>query len=470
MDTRIGSPVYLSYPVHIAARLLVRFLACLCLAAICALPHVAVAEEPAATGASQGLATEGPSSQEVASPSEPHAPVQQEQTEEQAGGTGGTSGTSGTGEKTGQVDEVRQTGDTVAKPATQPAKTIVASVRLDGPDHTLASVKGITLPEGASAWDATKLALAQSGLSYRLGADSAQDVIASVTDPSGDSALKLDTKTGNGWHLYLNSERYQGSASTAKLQDGDEVVWRYEVPSFEVSVAVVGPGGTGTEYWIAPTPVTVDANQSAWDATFAVFEQNGLAAGRLLSYVVGEDGSVWLESLSGLGESGITGESWQVFLNGAPAETDAAHVALHAGDSVCWYYVGNGVSELPAFVEETGAASPSPVVGIRMDGKVTQAWATPVTSRGSLSEALGLESGLTISGGKLPTVVAHGTSGISSAIQTNTGIAWRQSMANALEKRLYTGQGGRATLAPDGSLYYVDDLGSLVKLEVRAEE
>jgi hypothetical protein len=343
-------------------------------------------------------------------------------------------------------------------------------VRLDGPDHTLASVKGIGLQEGASAWDATKLALAQSGLSYRLGADSAQDVIASVTDPSGDSVLKLDAKTGNGWHLYLNSERYQGSASTAKLQDGDEVVWRYEVPSFEVSVAVVGPGGTGTEYWIAPTPVMVNANQNAWDATFAVFEQNGLATGRLLSYVVGEDGSVWLESLSGLGESGITGESWQVFLNGAPAETDAAHVALHAGDSVCWYYVGNGVSELPAFVEETGAASPSPVVGIRVDGKVAQAWTTPVTGRGSLTEVLGLESGLMISGGKLPTVVAHNQPSVSPAVQTNTGIAWRQSMAHTLEKRLYTGQGGRATLSPDGSLYYVDSLGSLVKLEVRAGE
>ena len=43
-------------------------------------------------------------------------------------------------------------------------------------------------------------------------------------------------------------------------------------------------------------------------------------------------------------------------------------------------------------------------------------------------------------------------------------------MANTLERRLYTGQGGRATLTSDGSLYYVDDLGTLVKLEVCAEE
>lgn len=462
MGTRIGFPVHL-------VRISVCLLACLCLVAICAPPHEAVAEELPATGASQGLAKKGLSSQEVAGPPDQSAPVQQEQTggSGAASDTGDTGGTGDTGETT---DAVQQTEDTAAQPVTKQAKTIAASVRLDGPDRTLASVKGIALQEGASAWDATKLALAQSGLSYRLGADSAQDVIASITDPSGDSVLKFDAKTGNGWHLYLNSERYQGSASTARLQDGDEVVWRYEVPSFEVSVAVVGPGGTGTEYWIAPTTVTVNASQNAWDATYAVFEQNGLAAGRLLSYVVGEDGSVWLESLSGLGESGITGESWQMFLNGAPAETDAAHVALHAGDSVCWYYVGNGVSELPAFVEETGAASPNPVVGICVDGKVTQAWTKPITSRGSLSEALGFESGLVVSGGKLPTVVACGVRGISSVIQTNTGIAWRQSMVSTLEKRLYTGQGGRATLAPDGSLYYVDDLGSLVKLEVRAEE
>ena len=455
MDVRFG------FPVRPVARILVRLFACLSLwvAVVCALPGAVVAEELPAAGASQGQATEGQSSQEADS-SDPATSAQQ----------GQTSQTGQTSDKTEQGDVAQQTGDSATKPTVKQEKAIAVSVRLDGPGGTLAAVEGITLQEGASAWDATKLALAQSGLSYRLGTDSAQDVIASVTDPTDDAALKLDTRAGNGWHLYLNAERYQGSASTARLQDGDEVVWRFELPSFEVSVAVVGPGGTGTEYWIAPTPVVVNASQNAWDATFAVFEQNGLVTSRLLSFSVGDDGSVWLESLSGLGESGITGESWQVFLNGAPAESDAAHVALHAGDSVCWYYVGNGVSELPAFVEETGAASPNPVVGIRVDGKVTQAWTKPITSRGSLSEALGLESGLVVSGGKLPTVVAHDVPGASSAIQTNTGVAWRQSMANTLERRLYTGQGGRATLTSDGSLYYVDDLGTLVKLEVCAEE
>lgn len=449
VDVRIGSSVR-----HVA-RTLVRLLACLCLWAVvvCVPPRTVVAEELSAAGASQGQVTEGQSSQETDS-SDRMASDQQNQTSK----------------KSEQGDVAQQTDDSAAKPAAKQEKAIAVSVRLEGPSGTLAAVEGIALQEGASAWDATKLALTQSGLSHRLGTDSAQDVIASVTDPSDATVLKLDTKTGNGWHLYLNAERYQGSASTARLQDGDEVVWRFEVPSFEVSVAVVGPGGTGTEYWIAPTPVVVNASQNAWDATFAVFEQNGLTTRRSLSFSVGDDGSVRLESLSGLGESGITGESWQVFLNGAPAESDAAHVALHAGDSVCWYYVGNGVSELPTFVEETGAASPNPVVRIRVDGKVTQAWAQPVTRRDSLPEMLGLESRLMVLGGELPTVVAHDVPGVSPAIQTNTGVAWRQSMAHTLEKRLYTGQGGRATLTPDGSLYYVDDIRTLVKLEVRAEE
>ena len=453
MDVRIGVPV------RFVACTLVRLLVCLSLwvAAACALPHAACAEELPAAGASQDQVTEERPSQESATSPDPAASVQQGQTSEQA-------------EQGEQGDAAQQTGDTAAKPDAKQEKTISVSVRLEGPEGTLASVEGMSLKEGASAWDATKLMLAQSGLSYRLGADSAQDVISSVVDPADDTALELDAKAGNGWHLYLNAERYQGSSSTATLRDGDEVVWRYEVPTFEVSVAVVGPGGTGTEYWIAPTPVVVNASQNAWDATFAVFEQNGLVTRRLLSYAVGDDGSVWLESLSGLGESGITGESWQVFLNGAPAESDAAHVTLHAGDSICWYYVGNGVGELPAFVEETGAASPNPVVGIRVDGKVTQAWATPVTRQGSLREVVGLESGLVVMGGGLPSVVVHDAPGVTPAIQTRTGAAWQQSMANTLEKRLYTGQGGRATLAPDGSLYYVDDLGSLVKLEVRAGE
>ena len=447
MDVRIG----------FSARSLACLLACLVFATVCALPRAVVAQELPASDTSQAaIAGERPS-EAASGQTERPEPALREQTSE-------------TAEPAEPADGSQRTGEAAANPADKQARTITASVRLDGPDGTLAAVEGMALQDGASAWDATKLVLAQSGLDYRLGADSAQDVIASVTDSSGDTVLKLDAKTGGGWHLYLNAERYQGFASTAKLRDGDEVVWRYEVPSFEVSVAVVGPGGTGTEYWIAPTSVAVNAGQNAWDATYAVLAQNGLAVGRLLSYSVGEDGSVLLESLSGLGESGITGESWQVFVNGAPAESDAAHVALHAGDSVCWYYVGNGVSELPTFVEETGAASPNPAAGIRVDGKVTQAWSAPMAKRGSLSDAPRLESGLVVLGGGLPAVVACDVPGTSCAIQTNTGVAWRQSMANTLEKRLYTGQGGKATLARDGSLYYVDDLGSLVKLEVRPEE
>ena len=452
---------FASYP---PARCVVRLLACLCVAVICTLPHAVFAQELSATVASQSQAADTQPTQEAANSSEPFAPAQQDQ-QDQPGQAG---------EEAVPTDETRQMDEatTAAKPPAAQAKKIAVSVRLEGPNGVLAAVESVALQEGATAWDATKLALSRSGLNYRLGTDSAKDVIVSVDDPTelgGGAALKLDTETGNGWHLYLNAERYQGFASTAKLQDGDEVVWRYEVPSFEVSVAVVGPGGTKTEYWIAPTTISVRANQTAWDASNAVFAQNGFTTGRLISYVVGEDGAVRLESLAGLGENGITGESWQVFLNGMPAATDAAHVALHAGDSVCWYYVGNGASELPTFAEETGAASPNPVVGVRVEGRVAQAWTAPAAKKDLSLDPPGFGSGLVVLGGELPAVVAHDTLDTSFAIQTNVGDTWRRSMAKTLEKRIYTGQGGKATLAHDGSLYYVDGLGSLVKLEVRPE-
>lgn len=446
--------IMMRFSLCLPGRLAARLFACLCLVAISAFSRVVIAEELPATDVYQSQSGDVRSAQEVSESSESSASIRQEQA----------------GEGTAETDEVRQSGEAAAKPVPAQTGTIMASVRLEGPKGVLATIEGLTLPKQATAWDATKLALAQSGLSYRLGTDSAHDVIASVDDPDGNAALGFDSDTGNGWHLYLNAERYQGSASTAGLRDGDEVVWRYEVPSFEVTVAVVGPGGTGTEYWVVPTAVSVSANQNAWDASYAVFEQNGFAVGRLISYYVGQDGAVRLESLSGLGENGITGESWQVFVNGAPASTDAAHVVLHAGDSVCWYYVGNGVSVLPVFAEETGAASPSPVVGVRVDGRVAQAWTASVARRGLIPDALGFGSGIVVSGGGLPAVSMHDVSDVPLAIQTNTAAAWRRSMANMLEKRLYTGRGGRATLARDGSLYYVDGLGSLVKLEVRPEK
>lgn len=347
-------------------------------------------------------------------------------------------------------------------------KKVRASVSFVGTDGTWADVRDLTLDEGATAWDATRLALTKADLEYRTGTLSAQDVIVSVTRTDDGVSEEFDSSTGSGWHLYLNGERYLGSASSIELADGDALVWQYEVGTFMVSVSVVGPGGTGDSYWIAPTSVRMEATQTVWDASLAVFEQNGYGGGRFLSYVTGTDGSIYLDSLATLGENGITGESWQAFVNGALPETDVAHVALHAGDSICWYYTGRGVTALPAFVAETGAASQNPAASVRIEGLVTQAWVSPSQEREGLFAVLDCVSGLAISGqNEAVSLVGEGVALIDPLSQSLGDGGWRASLAHVLDDRLTTGEGVRSVMGRGGSLYYLDGANTLVKLELQ---
>lgn len=354
--------------------------------------------------------------------------------------------------------------------AAKPAKVEV-SVRFVGSDGVWAEVGELELFAGASAWDATREALTSSGLAYQTGTSSATDAIVSLTRPSDGTTHLLDPSTGSGWHLFRNGERYLGSSSTVVLSDGDELEWRYEVGTLMVRVSVVGPGGAGDSYWVAPTSVRMQTTQTVWDASLEVFRQNGYGGGHLLSYETRDDGSVELESLAALGENGITGESWQVFVNGEVAQGNAALTGLRAGDSICWYYAGRGVSELPAFVEQTGAAAQNPAELVRVEGIVAQVWvasggegawevplldrvAGVVVGKGAFGVAAGAGASLAREDealrGPLARLFAEG--------------AWGASLAHALERRVASGEGVSGAFGLDGSLYYVSDSGDVVKL------
>ena len=192
--------IMMRFTLCLPGRLAARLFACLCLVAISAFSRVVIAEELPATDVYQNQSVDVRSAQEVSESSESSASIRQEQA----------------GEGTAETDEVRQSGEAAAKPVPAQTGTIMASVRLEGPKGVLATIEGLTLPKQATAWDATKLALAQSGLSYRLGTDSAHDVIASVDDPDGNASLGFDSDTGNGWHLYRVLHQRQGCGTAMR--------------------------------------------------------------------------------------------------------------------------------------------------------------------------------------------------------------------------------------------------------------
>ena len=358
----------------------------------------------------------------------------------------------------------------VARPAAAeeatatPATPLTVSVSFEGPDgDEWDRVDGLSLNPGATAWHATTTALVNSHLYYTTGLPSSREVLVSLMRNLDETPCAFDPATGSGWHLYVNGERYAGVASKLELRDADQVTWRYEVGTFVVSVAVVGPGGTSESYWIMPTNVRITYGQSAWDASVKVFGKNGYQQGRLLSYTQGEDGSVQLESLAALGENGITGETWRAYVNGS-LEEDIAHAEIRGGDSIVWYYSGMGELSLPAFVEKDVAMAQGVLEQARVEGTVIRLWSKPVAHDGALS-GLGRESGLRLSGssalaellscdvilpGNLADIASQG--------------AWQNSLTRVLDGVTYGGEGGRASRSRDGGLCYVDGFGGVAKL------
>lgn len=368
-----------------------------------------------------------------------------------------------------EKEQAEQTPQAEQAPRITPAveKKLHVSVRFASGGQTWAAVDNLVLAGGSSAWDATRNALTQTGLAYRTGAESTQDVIVALTNKEG-TTLSADFTSGSGWHLYRNGKHCQGSSSTIKLKDGDAMEWRYEVGALKVMVAVVGPGGTGDSYWIPPTSVRVDVNATAWDASDEVFVTNGFEGANLISYTTGPNGEVWLDSLAALGENGITGESWQLFVNGELCSTDAAHKELRAGDSICWYYSGRGVNTLPAFVAQSGAAAQDPATMVRIDGLVLESWASPPMSDTGGYAAYNRVAGISVAGKDTVSALVWEGGGLMDPLaQTLANDRWCRSLSYVMAGKLSEGEGVRCAAGLDGRMYYLSDRDSLVSLEVR---
>ncbi|MDO4798422.1 MAG: hypothetical protein Q4A01_10460 [Coriobacteriales bacterium] len=345
-----------------------------------------------------------------------------------------------------------------------PGAPVTVSVSFVGPDgDEWDRVDGLSLASGATAWNATTTALVNSHLYYTTGLPSSREVLVSLMRNLDETPCAFDPATGSGWHLYVNDERYAGVASRLELQDGDQVSWRYEVGTFVVTVSVVGPGGTSESYWIAPTNVRMSYGQSAWDASVQAFEKSGYQQGRMLSFAQDEDGSVQLESLAALGENGITGETWHVYVNGS-LEEDVAHVEVRPGDNICWYYSGMGERSLPEFVMRDVEAAQAVADLARVEGSVWLLWSKPVANDGVLA-GLGRESGLRLSGSEsLAEVLSCDVILPGNLADIASQGVWQNSLARVLDDVTYAGQGGRASKSRDGGLCYLDGSGGVLKL------
>lgn len=343
------------------------------------------------------------------------------------------------------------------------ARTV--SVAFVGPDEEWDRVDGVTLQAGDTAWSATMAALERSRLFYTTGLPTSATMLAALSQGMDDTWYAFDPATGSGWHLYVNDERVSGQAAKREVHDGDQLVWRYESGTHDVSVSVVGPGGTGHDFWVKPMRVRVGFDQSVWDASLVAFTQRGYARGRLLSYTQRDDGTVTLDSLAALGENGLTGESWQVFVNGA-LQTDAAHTIAAEGDSICWYYAGHGENTLPLFVVQGGAASPVPASTVRVEGRVVQAWALPAMGDDGAPAPVEASSGLRLTGDAgLPALLFAKSPAMSALARIQQQDMWERSLARVLDDTVRSGEGGNAARGASGGVYYLDGSDALVKLE-----
>lgn len=250
-------------------------------------------------------------------------------------------------------------------------------VRVVGPDSDGGEstwVDGsVELGMGQNAWQATTKALAKTGVDYQSAIDTSGETLASLESPYDGRTWGPNASNGDSWVLFVNGSLEADGAGSYQPKDGDELLWYYHRSHTYVTVSAVGPGGTGEVFWLDPVTLDLQPGQSAWDACLEAFGEGGFEEGRTLYYGVDGSGNVTLGSLSSLGPNGITGESWQLFVNGAPAEENVSTLALQDGDDLCWYYANVGDETLPEFARSRIAQAKRDGAD-RIDGRVYVAW------------------------------------------------------------------------------------------------
>ncbi len=116
--------------------------------------------------------------------------------------------------------------------------------------------------------------------------------------------------------------------------------------SIDASCAIVGLDGYGDpQIWAKQTTYYLSTGSTAATLTEDAFEFAELDA----DYVPKGAQGFHLDTITSpydtsltLGYNEETGQFWQLFYNGEPAETDASNITLQSGDSIVWYYSQDG--------------------------------------------------------------------------------------------------------------------------------
>ncbi|MEG0015781.1 MAG: DUF4430 domain-containing protein [Gordonibacter sp.] len=256
----------------------------------------------------------------------------------------------------------------------------VIGVDKDGNQQTWAAAQPYTLASGATVEAVSEAMFEATGLTADFGVGQWGWALNSLTSPF-DAGLKLawGTLPNKGWSYYVNGKDLGVGAGSYAVQPGDSVMWRYgawddPAPTDQLSVTceVVGANVEGAaQTWASPATLTMGKGTTAADLSKAMFSQTGLKAnagngsfGWYLNSIFSPYDGVELKSVE---VSPGVWRSWQLFINGAYANTGASGYTLQAGDTVSWVYGSDGT--MPGQV-----AVAAQILGLDASG-TTQVWA-----------------------------------------------------------------------------------------------
>lgn len=387
-------------------------------------------------------------------------------------------------------------GDGATKGFEAAPATLEVTVRVVGPDEDLGetdwvSAQSVTAVEGQTALQVVSGALRQVGLAFSTATDAQGNLVASVASPLDGQTWGPNAASGDGWLLLANGVPV--NPNDYHPRQADELLLYYRLTRTHVTVSAVGPGGTGEVFWLRPVERVVAPGQTAWDVCLEALEAGGYVVGSSLYYGDDADGNVQLGSLSALGPNGVTGESWQLFVNGSPAQEGANRLTLHDGDDLCWYYANTGDMSLPDFATSAIAAAKR-AGSERLEGRVYTAWGRRLTSylrRAEEELGSGVEPTLQVLGDRVE--VALGGTVVSLSTQSGeiVSVTERGQLAEEGRQVASSPRGASPELAPivaagtsfdvalaetrvsspyavgvDGSIYYVESTGVVYRLVV----
>lgn len=141
--------------------------------------------------------------------------------------------------------------------------------------------------------------------------------------------------------------------------------------TLSATIEIIGIDGEGTrEIWFEETSFALPEGSTAADLTEVAFEQAEMTADYDPNGTNGWNPETITSPFDPdltLGYDPQTGNYWQLFHNGAPAELGAGSIGLAPGDSVVWYYSAYG-AELPSGEVEVNPDAEHPALDAEWEG------------------------------------------------------------------------------------------------------